>query len=82
MRGIVIFSQKKTMEELTLSELNVLEKSSFIVCKMYENASRVYDGSITNGPSYEKFKKYNDFHAMVIAQMEKKIDEIIAKTNA
>lgn len=70
------------MEKLTLKELIELEKASSIICQKYENASRVYDGSITNGPSYEKFKKYNDFHNNIVLQMEKIIDETITKQNA
>lgn len=69
------------MGKFTLSELIELEKASSIVCKKYENSSRVYDGSITNGPSYEKFKKYNDFHTNIVLQMEKIIDENIPKVN-
>lgn len=69
------------MNKLTLKELIDLEKASSVICMKYENASRVYDGSIAQGPSYEKFKKYNDFHNKVIQQMEKMIDETMSKTN-
>lgn len=69
-------------EKLTLRELIDLEKASAIVCKKYENASRVYDGSITNGPSYERFKKYNDFHSRVLQEMENIIDETVLDKNA
>lgn len=67
------------LEKMSLKELLEYEKASAIVCRKYENSSRVYDGSIANGPLYERFKKYNEFHADVIQAMERIIDEAISK---
>lgn len=66
----------KKLDKMSLSELIELEKASKIICFRYENASRMYDGSIEDGESYNNFKKYNDFHDEVVKRMEKIIDDI------
>lgn len=58
-----------------LDELLSLEKASRLVCMKYESASKAYDGSIINNGEYASFQKNNNYHEMILSELEKYLDK-------
>lgn len=72
---------KNEFDDISLEDLLKLEKASAIICKRYESATKSYDGSIINNNEYSKFKKYNDFHNLIINKMEDIVEKEITNLN-
>ena len=72
-------SLEKKIDELSFTDLVMLEKMARLVCAKYENITKRYDGSIdVSQPKYQAFKKYNDIHNAIIEKMELILNKTIA----
>jgi hypothetical protein len=65
------------LTKLTIEELSSYEKVARVICAKYENATRNYAGSIIdNAVAFEEFEKYNKKYQKILAEIEKRLEEI------
>ena len=73
------FSLKKIMElhDLSTKELIDYYHMAEILCLRYENAVRMYDGTINqNTIDFNKFEKYNNIRNKIFLEIEKRVEEL------
>ena len=65
------------IKDLTIAELNDLIKSSDIICKIYENSIKLYDGTInTNAVEYKDFNLLNEIRGKLLKEVEKRLKKL------
>lgn len=66
------------LEKMTVTELYAAEKISSLMCSMYDNALREYNGMInTRKDEYTKLNEFNRIHEAVIRMIEKRLMECV-----
>lgn len=66
------FTQKQKSQ---LEYLLSLEKATRLIGKSYEDSARNYNNSLQSGNVADKFIKYANLHAEIIAKLESYLDE-------
>jgi hypothetical protein len=65
------------ISELSNSELLDMEKLSVLICKKYENSSKMYDGTVnTKIPEYHEFNFYNKIHMDILNEIERRLKKL------
>lgn len=68
---------KKKITEISLSELMDLEKACNVICKNYENAVKMYDGSInTKANEHQLFVYYSNVRLKILKEIEERLKNI------
>lgn len=61
----------KKLNEMTINELVDMEKAASLICKNYENAIKMYDGSInTTVAEYNEFNRFNNIRTALLKEIE------------
>lgn len=70
------------MEKLKLKEIKIKELVEFLnatslICKNYENAIKMYDGSInTTVAEYNEFNRFNNIRISLLKEIEQRLKNI------
>lgn len=68
---------KIKLNEVSVGELVDLERACSLICKNYENATKMYDGSInTNIKEYSDFNYFNNIRRNLIKEIEIRLKNI------
>ncbi len=65
------------LEKLSLEDLYYYERLTKVICSIYENSVKNYDGSIRqNSDDLTKFDEYNKRYRMIVSEIEKRIQQL------
>lgn len=68
---------KLKLKEIVISDLMDLEKAATLICKNYENAIKMYDGSINvSAIEYKEFDKFNNIRISLLKEIEERLKQI------
>lgn len=68
---------KIKLDTIDLLELINLEKACNVICKNYENAVKMYDGSINkNAHEYDLFAYFNNLRLKILSEIEERLKEV------
>lgn len=65
------------LTQMTINELIEAEKAASLICKKYENAIKMYDGSINVSTiEYKEFDKFNNIRISLLKEIEERLKQI------
>jgi hypothetical protein len=68
---------KIKLKELEIKELVELVGAASLICKNYENAIKMYDGSInTTVAEYNEFNRYNNIRISLLKEIENRLKNL------